>query len=134
MLTIPFNKQKCKERLLKEYKTYGSLIIAFDFDNTVFDYHNTGDDYTDIVELLHTCQNIGMTLVLFTVENKIANLQEKIDYLHNIGIYPKYVNDSPIFEGSAKPYYNLLLDDRAGLEEACEILSFVINKIKNEQN
>ena len=132
MLTIPFNKERCKERLLREYKTHGNLVIAFDFDSTVYDYYKEGTDYSDIINLLLKSQELGFTLILFTVENNIANLQDKIDYLHGLGIHPKYINESPLFSGSAKPYYNLLLDDRAGLEEACYTLLFIINQIQNE--
>lgn len=134
MSTIPFNKERCKERLLREYKTHGNLLIAFDFDNTVFDYHNTGDDYSYTIDLLRTCQNIGMSLILFTVDNEPEKIKKKVDYLESKGIYPRYINESPLYKGSVKPYYNILLDDRAGLEEACEILMFVLNSIRNEHN
>lgn len=129
MSTIPFNTDRCKKRLLKEYKSYGNLIIAFDFDNTVFDYHNTGDDYSDIIELLKTCSEKNMILVLFTVTTNEEELRSKINYLENCGIYPNYINESPLFKGSVKPYYNLLLDDRAGLESAIEQLNYVLTNI-----
>jgi hypothetical protein len=129
MSTIPFNTQRCKERLLREYKTHGNLIIAFDFDNTVFDYHNTGDDYSGIIELLKTCSEKNMILILFTVTTNEEELRSKINYLKNFGIYPDYINESPLFKGSVKPYYNLLLDDRAGLESAIEQLNYVLTNI-----
>ena len=31
----PFGKEACKKRLLEEYKKYGKLIVAFDYDNTI---------------------------------------------------------------------------------------------------
>lgn len=129
MSTIPFNTQRCKERLLQEYKTYGNLIIAFDFDNTIFDYHEQGDDYSYLVNLLKECSLLGMTLILFTVSTSELELKSKLIYLNSIGIYPDYVNESPLFKGSAKPYYNLLLDDRAGLESAIEQLNYVLTNI-----
>jgi hypothetical protein len=131
MSTIPFNFERCKKRLLEEYKTYGNLIIAFDFDNTVFDYKGLGDDYSDIIQLLKTCKDKNMTLVLFTVCTNPNELQKKIDYLYECGIKPDYINTSPIFEGSTKPYYNLLLDDRAGLEEAVQLLQFILQYEQN---
>jgi hypothetical protein len=129
MSTIPFNTQRCKERLLQEYKTYGNLIIAFDFDNTIFDYHEQGDDYSYLVNLLKECSLLGMTLILFTVSTSELELKSKLIYLNSIGIYPDYVNESPLFKGSTKPYYNLLLDDRAGLESAIEQLNYVLTNI-----
>lgn len=129
MSTIPFNTDRCKKRLLEEYKSYGNLIIAFDFDNTVFDYHNTGDDYSGIIELLKTCSEKNMILILFTVTTNEEELRSKINYLKNFGICPDYINESPLFKGSIKPYYNLLLDDRAGLESAIEQLNYVLTNI-----
>lgn len=38
-----------------------------------------------------------------------------------------------IFSKSKKPYYNILLDDRAGLEESYEILKYVVDEIKLNQ-
>lgn len=40
---------------------------------------------------------------------------------------------SSIFSKSKKPYYNILLDDRAGLEESYEILKYVVDEIKLNQ-
>lgn len=80
----PFGKEACKKRLLEEYKKYGELIVAFDYDNTIFDYHNNGE------------------------------LQ---------------INQSSVLPKSYKPYYNILLDDRAGLEESYEILKYVVDEI-----
>ena len=128
MSTIPFNTQRCKERLLREYKTHGNLIIAFDFDNTVFDYHEQGDDYSYLINLLKECSSLGMTLILFTVCTSELELESKLTYLNSVGIYPDYINESPLFKGSQKPYYNLLLDDRAGLESAVEQLQFVLDE------
>lgn len=44
-----------------------------------------------------------------------------------------FVNESPVFPNSEKPYYNILLDDRAGLEESYEILKYVVDEIKLNQ-
>lgn len=38
-----------------------------------------------------------------------------------------FINTSPIFSRSRKPYYNILLDDRAGLEESYNILKQVVD-------
>ena len=53
-----------------------------------------------------------------------------------LGIKPDYINESPIrFDcGGFKPYFNILLDDRAGLESAYNSLKTVINYAKTEFN
>ena len=40
----PFGKEACKKRLLEEYYKYGKLIVAFDYDNTIYDYHQNGGE------------------------------------------------------------------------------------------
>ena len=54
-------------------------------------------------------------------------LKWKIDYCKHFGIEPDYVNESPLIKGTKKPFFNLLLDDRAGLEEAYTLLVNVID-------
>ena len=34
------NEQKCFDRLKSDYEKHGKIIVAFDFDNTIFDYIN----------------------------------------------------------------------------------------------
>ena len=128
-----FGKETCKRRLLEEYKKYGRLIVAFDFDNTIFDYHNNEGDYSEVIHLLNRCYKLGFYLVLFTCEENLIELQAKQRQTAEIlGLdenFKLYINESPIFTKSRKPYYNILLDDRAGLEESYEILKYVVDEI-----
>lgn len=55
-------------RLKQDYLAHKSLFVAFDYDNTVFDYHSQGINYEAIVELLRICKSYGFTLILFTGE------------------------------------------------------------------
>lgn len=129
----PFGKEACKRRLLEEYKKHRRLIVAFDFDNTIFDYHNNGGDYSEVIHLLNRCYKLGFYLVLFTCEENLIELQTKQRQTAEIlGLdenFKLYINKSPIFTKSEKPYYNILLDDRAGLEESYEILKYVVDEI-----
>lgn len=69
----PFGKEACKKRLLEEYHKYRKLIV--DFDNTIFDYHNTGGDYSCVIELLKECSLLGFEMILFTTDyGKADNL------------------------------------------------------------
>jgi hypothetical protein len=48
-------------------------------------------------------------------------------YCKHFGINVKYINENKdVFPGSPKPYYNILLDDRAGLESSIKILEKII--------
>ena len=128
----PFNQQACLDRLKEEYDKYGKLIVAFDFDNTIYDFHNNGGDYSEVIELLKECIKLEFDLILFTVDEDPNKVSEKVQWLvsNDLWNYKSshfFINTSPIFSRSRKPYYNILLDDRAGLEESYNILKQVID-------
>ena len=117
-------------RLHRDYLKHGSLFVAFDFDNTVYDYHMDGIDYSGIIKLLKECYEFGFKLILFTA-NEGKELEDAEYFLKNIGLKYHYVNRNPIMPKTRKPYYNILLDDRAGLVEAYTMLRELMDKIKN---
>ena len=53
----PFNEERCLQRLIHEYEKHPELIVAFDFDNTIFDTHENGGDYSDVIELLKAAKS-----------------------------------------------------------------------------
>lgn len=119
------------DRLVKDYRKYGNLFVAFDFDNTVFDYHKVGDTFPKIEGLLKNLKKRRISLILFT-SNEGEKLQEIVKYCKEHGYEPDFINESPVMK-TRKPYYNILLDDRAGLNEAYQILVLTIKIIDNEQ-
>lgn len=128
----PFNQQACLERLKNEYDKYGKLIVAFDFDNTIYDFHKNGGDYSEVIDLLKECIKLEFDLILFTVDEDPNKVSEKVRWLvsNDLWSYKSshfFVNTGPLFSGSRKPYYNILLDDRAGLEESYNILKQVVD-------
>ena len=128
----PFNQQACLERLKNEYDKYGKLIVAFDFDNTIYDFHKNGGDYSEVIDLLKECIKLEFDLILFTVDEDPNEVSEKVRWLvsNDLWSYKSshfFVNTGPLFSGSRKRYYNILLDDRAGLEESYNILKQVID-------
>lgn len=129
-LNHPFRGGTCVERLLDEYYKHGKLIVAFDFDNTIFDYHNNGGDYSQVINLLKECTDYECVMILFTANDNKEKQDWMIQYCNHFGIAVDYVNENPEVLGTKKPYYNILLDDRAGLYEAYDILNNVIKQIK----
>ncbi len=115
------------ERLKEEIKKYGKIFIAFDFDNTIFDYHNSGEDNSSVIELLRRCSDLGHKLILFTATSDNERLEFMKLYCKHYGIKITYINENPEVPGGVKPYYNILLDDRAGLEESYRILNKAIS-------
>lgn len=123
----PFFHQGAVERLKRDYDNHGKLVVGFDFDNTIFDTHNKGGNYSDIISLLQKCKKLGFTLCLYTAELREEWLKWKVDYCKHFGIKPDYVNESPLLPGTKKPFFNILLDDRAGLESAYLTLKEIVD-------
>lgn len=119
------------ERLKQDYLTHGSLFVAFDYDNTVFDYHSKGIDYSDVIHLLRNCKSLGFTLILFT-GNEGEKLKTILSNLNNRKIPFDLVNENPLMP-TRKPYYNILLDDRAGLVESYNTLKKLTDAIRNKE-
>lgn len=121
----------CIYRLVDEYKKYGSIVVAYDFDNTVYDYHSKGHDYVEVVRLLRAAEKAGCYLIVFTAEEDVAKIK-KILSKQNIP-YDSINENPPFFKGkSGKIYYNILLDDRAGLKSAYKQLKTAIKIIKDK--
>lgn len=120
-------------RLFNEYKQHGSIAVAYDFDNTVYDYHLRGNTYTMVMQLLRDLKEIGCVLICFT-----ANEDEDFvkDYCKIWNIPLDKLNENPDFykSNSKKIYYNTFLDDRAGLLQVYEELALLVYLIKNEKS
>ena len=141
----PFTSDMCYDRLISEAEKYNNnIIVGFDFDHTIFNHREYADKLEDldnaeemsyqcIVDLLKGCKDVGMTLVLYTAEKSEERLELKKEFCKRVGIEYDYVNESPIMNGTNKPYFNILLDDRAGLQEAFNILSKVVMKLSDQK-
>jgi trehalose-6-phosphatase len=123
------NKQACYDRLLKEYKQYGSLVVAVDFDGTLYDFHNEGISFDDVITLLKDLKKIGCYIIIFTAneDNELIT-----NYCTGMGIPFDSINENPPFFKSKalKIYYNILLDDRAGMSEVYEQLTTLVKQVK----
>lgn len=128
----------CIERLLEEWRRYGSIIVAYDFDNTVFDYYGRGYTFNKVIDLLRECRAMKFHLIVFTScgEERFPEIRK---YLDEHSIPYDSINETPDFipYTGRKVYYNILLDDRAGLSAAYNQLSrliYTIRGIKANQN
>lgn len=122
------------DRLLAVYKEHGKLLIAFDFDDSVFNTHNrTNASYDLVHELLRELRPYAR-FMCFT-----ASWEERFPFIK------QFCNDNglPLDVGvnddletlgwkTRKPYFNAILDDRCGLrqtyEDLCEFLKIVSGK------
>lgn len=122
---------KSYKRIKEEYDRFKSIVVAFDFDDTVYDFHNRGRKYEDVVDLLRRCKENGCYLICFS-GNKNAFIKE---YLTKHNIPFDAINENPPFykSFSRKIYYNALLDDRAGLLQTYNQLATLMNEIEAEK-
>lgn len=120
------NEENAYNRLKEEYEKYHTLIVAFDFDNTVYDYNNKGIKFQNVIDLLKVCKEIGCYLSVFTSDgdDRIPEIKEFLDK-NDIPYDAINENHHSITFIGRKIYYNILLDDRAGLASAYRILSRV---------
>lgn len=118
-------------RLLEDYKKHGKLIVAYDFENTVFDYDKKVIDFSKIIDLLRECEKLGFYLIVYTCSGP-----DKYPFIKNFldknNIPYDFINKNipSINSTSNKLFYNILLDDRAGLESAYLTLYNTIELIK----
>lgn len=127
-------------RLYQEWEKHKKLMVAVDFDDTIFDFHNRNQEHSMVIEILKKCNELGFYVTIFT-----ASKPERYDFIRNymkgLGIKIDTINENVIqlpYGNNGKIYYNILLDDRAGLGQAYTTLLSVIemakmaNAIENE--
>lgn len=122
------NPENSFNRLLEEYKQYKSLVVAFDFDDTVYDFHKKGRIYLDVIELLKKLKAINCFLICWTGQENIEFVET---YLTVNDIPFDSINQNPPFHKSTskKVYANVYLDDRAGLKQVFDDLNNLIKAI-----
>lgn len=131
--------EECVEKLVRTYFTREYLIIAFDFDDTIL---SSEPDFKccTLVLLVNRCKHdINCQLILYTCRSSNrgdgANLRYAIDVCKKLDIEPDFVNEHAWedYRGlNGKVFYDIFLDDKAGLGQACEILELALNRILNE--
>lgn len=119
--------QKYIDRLTKEWNTHGKIVIGVDFDSTLYPYGtiDNSEDIAKVIVLLKDCRFVGCYIMIHTASSELRHPEIKT-YCEEIGIKVDSINSNPInlpYGNEGKPYANIYLDDRAGLNEACTILS-----------
>lgn len=119
------------KRLFKEYGSHPRLIVAVDFDDTVFDYHEVGSTHEKVLETVKLCKKANFYVVVFT-----ASPPERFPFIKEFfeskGIVVDSINENPIplpFGNHKKIFYNILLDDRAGLGESYKVLNSLLEYV-----
>jgi len=117
-------------RMLGEYKKHKNLVIGFDFDGTVHDYHNKGETYFQVIKLLQDLDEMNCIIYCWTAYEDHEYVK---DYcrLNKIPCYGVNVDDIPLQWQTRKPFYNYILDDRSGLTQQFNELSLLVYLVKN---
>lgn len=130
------DSQTCIDRLVAWHRANGGIIVAYDFDNTVYDYHNQGHNYQEVIDLIKRAHHAGCYLIVFT-GNHNQELVERFLAEHEIP-YDAINEQAPFLPESIrrarKIYYNLLLDDAAGLASACAHLEGFLEILKGNES
>ena len=124
------------ERLENYYKTekekLRKIIVACDFDDTLYDCRNKGYDLSELITLIKKIRPY-VYLIIFT-----ARPQEEYtiveNYLKEKEITYDTINEeAPWMQNKycRKVYYHILLDDKAGLETAYQSLAKLLEKIES---
>lgn len=118
-------------RLLQEYKEYGSLCVGVDFDGTLHDYHKTGANYEQVRQLVRNLKSIGCTIVIWTAHPDLKYVENfcKENDIPQDGIN---TNGIKLNWESRKPFFSVLIDDRAGLAQVYQELSLLVKTVKKE--
>ena len=111
-------------RLRKEWEQHGKIIIAVDYDDTISPWKWNQSELQDTINLIKEAQLCGAYVAIFTACSP-ERYEEIMQYAKSVGIRVDSVNRNPIdipYGNNSKIYANIFIDDRAGLEEAKEIL------------
>lgn len=122
-------KNKYSQRLLGEWIKHGKIIIASDFDSTISPFRgevplDNEEDIARCIDLLKACQQTGCYLIIHTACKEDRHQSIK-DYCAKVGLKVDTINQNPVpltYGNNGKPFANIFLDDRAGLNEAMDIL------------
>ncbi len=124
---------KYVKRLSREWLEHNKIVIAVDYDSTIFPWHtiDNQEDMSKVIETLKKAYSLGAFIVLNTCSVP-ERYDEMKEYCSSIGLSIDGINTNPIdlpFGNHGKVYANIYIDDRAGLNEALDILNTTMYNI-----
>ena len=128
-----FDNKRQLDVLKEQYKKYGKLVVAYDFDDTV--HPMRGTDCSMVQQLIRELEQY-CTLIVFTARDTTDEEQYKYieDYLIENNIPFNYINKN--YDGSEikffKPLFNQLIDDKTGSYSSYIILKLFLNWVKKQ--
>lgn len=119
------------QRLIEQYQKQDKLIIAYDFDDTVKPYWCAGCTMVQSI-LRRIRDNINAYFIVYTCNKDHEKI---VDFLNKNDIPYDSINENAPFapDISGKLFYNVFLDDKAGLGEVVNTLDQFLNLVINGQ-
>ena len=118
-------------RLYAEYQRYGSLIVAVDFDDTLYDFHKTGGSYEMVRQLVRDLHTLNCVIQIWTGNDDIEFITK---FLNDNNIPFHSINEDAPFgpQGQRKMYANVYIDDRAGLSQVFNNLRKLADELQDK--
>ena len=122
------------QRIKDCYREHGSLIIAYDIDDTVRPFRSNDEGCQKVRELLVECKKyLNAEFIVYSANRNIEAIKEFVenenlpcDFINQNGtlVPSSYFNDKKI-------YFHILLDDKAGLANSYRCLKRFVEDFKS---
>lgn len=130
---------KFAERLIKEWLTHGKIVLACDFDDTIFPWGFKSEEdqklMKDVCRIIELASSTGIYLSIWSACSPDRYDEVRKWCLEN-NLRIDSINENPLplpYGNHRKMYYNHLLDDRAGLEQALDILEYACYRVQSDR-
>lgn len=127
---------KYTERLIREWKQHGKIIISVDYDSTISYWPSieNQDDISRTIKLCQLAKETGAYITVFTASD-IEKFEEIQKHCEEIRLPIDSINQNAIplpYGNHGKIYYNINLCDRSGLTQALDMLESAMYVIRGE--
>lgn len=112
-------RPKVVKKLLDQYHKHGRLIIAYDFDDTVSPLYEPDEFLNEVRTLIRKAAHQGHYCYCYTANTDFVKVSSFLQ--------AQMLPTNPIPKGNGdKAFFNILLDDKAGLEYTYNVLFEVL--------
>jgi len=121
------------ERLVNEWIEHDKIVLAVDFDDTIFPYrHRSGRECKKTLKLVRWCVDVVGAYVVIHTSSAPDRYDEIREFCKKNNLEIHTINKNPIslpYGNQGKPYFNWQLCDRSGLGYAEVVLELAAKKV-----